>query len=185
MIAPITATSITISATLGGGAITLDGDSNDDGGGHFKISYAEYEAVCAVREFSLDLSREQLDVTTLPCGVSTAGTKYAAFKTFQPGFASGTGTMTVYFTDSQVSLANRLLGNVLLLSQEGASVRLFVNTVSDGATPPQPDLTASNYIQAGISIESMSLSVNPDDATTAELGYTITKPEVFLGAVIG
>lgn len=185
VVAPITSTSITISATKGGSAITLAGDSDDTGGGHFKISFAEYEAVCQVREFSLDLTRESLDVTTLPCGISAAGTKYAAFKKTQPGYASGTGTMSVYFTDDQTSLANRLLGNVLLRSQEGAYVKLYVNTVSDGATPPAPDDAQSLYIQSGISIEGMNLSVNPDDATVAELSYTITNPEVFLGTVIG
>ena len=182
-----TATAISISATSGGAPITLDGDSVTDGGAHIKISYAEFEAVCQVREFSIDVSRESLDVTTLPCGVgaTAASAKYAQFRKTQPGYASGTGTMTVYFTDDQNSLANRLLGNVLLKSQEGAYVQLFVNTVSDGNDPPAPDLAQSLYIQSGISIESMSLSVNPDDPTTAELNYTVNDPQVFLGATIG
>ena len=184
-VSAVTATTISVSATLGGAAITLDGDSvGDNAVNHFNISFAEFEAICQVREFSMDLSRESLDVTTLPCGVSTSSTKYAAFKKTQPGYASGNGTMTVYFTDSQTSLANRLLGNVLLKSQEGARVKLYVSTVSDGATPPAPDDSASLYIESGISIESMSLGVNPDDATTGELTYTINDPTVFLGTTL-
>ena len=181
----VTATAISISATNGGAAITLDGDAVTDGSSHIKISYAEFQAVCQVREFSFDLTREQLDVTTLPCGVGTsAGAKYASFKKFQPGYASGTGTMTVYFTDDQTALANRLLGNVLLKSQEGAYVKLYVNTVSDGQTPAAPDDAESLYIESGISIEGMSLSVNPDDATTGDLTYSILNPTVFLGTTL-
>ena len=184
-VSAVTATTISVSATLGGTAITLDGDSvGDNAVNHFKISFGEFEAICAVKEFSIDISRESLDVTTLPCGISTASTKYAAFKKTQPGFASGNGTMTILFSDNQTSLANRLLGNVLLKSQEGAQVKLYVNTVSDGQTPPAPDDAQSLYIESGISIEGMSLSVNPDDATTGELTYTITDPSVFLGTAL-
>ncbi len=180
-------TEISVSATEGGAAITLQGDSVTDGAAHIKISYSEFQAVCQVREFSIDVERESLDVTTLPCGVgaTASSAKYAQFRKTQPGYANGSGTMSVYFTDDQTSLANRLLGNVLLKSQEGAFVQLFVNTVSDGNTPPAPDLSQSLYIQSGISIESMSLSVNPDDPTIAELNYTVNDPQVFLGATIG
>jgi len=184
-VSAVTATTISVSATLGGAAITLDGDSvGDNAVNHFKISFAEFEAICAVKEFAMDLSRESLDVTTLPCGVSTGSTKYAAFKKTQAGYASGNGQMTILFSDSQTSLANRLLGNVLLKSQEGARVKLYVSTISDGATPPAPDDSASLYIESGISIESMNLSVNPDDPDTAELSYTIINPTVFLGTTL-
>lgn len=182
-----TATTIQVSATAGGAAITLQGDGGtgtaDTAGAanHISVEYADFAAICAVREFSVSIERESLDVTTLPCGVGAGGGKYAAFRKTQAGYASGTGSMTVYFSDSQVSLANRLMGNVLLKSQEGAKVRLFVNTVSDGAADPQPDLDHSLYIEADISITSMSLSVNPDDPTTGELEFAILNPTHILG----
>ena len=182
-----TDTSIDVSATAGGTAITLNGDGGtgtaDTPGAanHINISPAEFAVVCSVREFSVEITREELDVTTLPCSVG-GGSKYAAFRKTQAGYASGTGTMTVYFTDSQTSLANRLLGNVMLKSQEGASVKLYVNTVSDGAGGV--DDAASLFIEADISITSMSLSVNPDDATSAELSFNILNPKNVLGAVI-
>ena len=117
-----------------------------------------------------------MDVTTLPCGVgsgsATAG-KYAAFRKTQPGYASGTGTITVIFTDNDDALGQRMLDNVLLLPR-GRTGRLFVNTVSDGGTPAAPDLTDSMFIEADVSLESMSLSVNPDDPITAEIGYSIS-----------
>jgi len=89
----------------------------------------------------------------------------------------------VYFTDSQTSLANRLLANTLLKSQEGASVKLYVNAVA-GTTAGSINDTASLFIEADISITSMSLSVNPDDATSAELSFSITNPKNILGAVL-
>ena len=182
-----TETTIQVSATAGGAAITLNGDGGtgtaDTAGAanHISVEYAEFAAICAVREFSVSIERESLDVTTLPCGVGAGGGKYAAFRKTQAGYASGTGSMTVYFSDNQLSLANRLMGNVLLKSQEGARVRLFVNTVSDGAATPAPDLDDSLYLEADISITSMSLSVNPDDPTTGELEFSILNPTHILG----
>jgi len=182
-----TATSIDVSATAGGTAITLNGDGGtgtaDTAGAanHVSIDFHAYETVCQVREFSIEISREELDVTTLPCAVG-ASSKYAAFRATQAGYASGTGTLTVYFTDSQTSLANRLLANTLLKSQEGASVKLYVNAVAGAGSTV--DDTASLFIEADISITSMSLSVNPDDPTSAELSFSITNPKNILGAVL-
>ena len=95
--------------------------------------------------------------------------------------------MTVYFTDDQNTLANRLLGNVVLKDQNGAAVKLYVDTVAGGtpvAGEAQPDDTQSLFVEADISITSMSLSVTPDEATTAEVAYTILNPKNILGAVI-
>src|SRR6056300_1534553 len=178
-----TVNSIDVSATSGGAAITLNGDGGtgtaDTAGAanHIQIDYHAFETVCQVREFSIEISREELDVTTLPCAVGGAS-KYAAFRATQAGYASGTGTLTVYFTDSQTSLANRLLANTLLKSQEGASVKLYVNAVAGAGSTV--DDTASLFIEADISITSMSLSVNPDDPTSAELSFSITNPKNIL-----
>jgi hypothetical protein len=89
--------------------------------------------------------------------------------------------MTVLFTDDQTSLANRLLANVMLRSQAGAEVKLYVNAVAN-ATGDAPDDSRSIFVQAPISITSMSLKVNPDDATSAELSYSISgQPTSLLG----
>lgn len=180
---------ISVSATAGGTPITLTGDggsgsANTPGAAnHIQIDVMEYNTVCQVREFSIEITREELDVTTLPCGPTGSGGKYASFRKTQAGYASGTGSMTVYFTDDQTTLANRLLGNVLLKSQQGAAVKLYVNTAV-GATNVVDD-THSLYIEADISITSMSLSVNPDDPTSAELSFSITNPKKIFGATIG
>jgi hypothetical protein len=172
-------TTIQVSATKGGTAVTLNGDGGTgtaDTTGHINIKYDPFGAVCQIQSWDLSIERESLDVTTLPCGVGNSATagKYAAFRKTQPGYASGTGTITVIFTDNDDALGQRMLDNVMLSSQEGARVRLFVNTVSDGAATPDVDLTKSMYIEADISMESMSISVNPDDPLTAEIGYSVS-----------
>ncbi len=181
-----TSTAIQVSATSGGIALTLNGDGGtgtaDTPGAanHIALNPADFAVICQVREFSVEITREELDTTTLPCSVGASGGKYAAFRSTQPGYASGTGSMTVYFTDDQTSLANRLLANVMLKSQQGAEVKLYANTVSDGAGGVND--SASLYIESGISITSMSMSVNPDDPTSAELSYNVVNPKNIFGA---
>jgi len=171
-----TFTPITLNGDGGTGTANTPGNKN-----HVKIDFAEFGTVCQVKSFSLELSREELDTTTLPCGLSNGGGKYAQFRSTQAGYASGTGSMTVMFTDEQTSMANRLLANVMLKSQAGAEVRLFVSQVAN-ATGTAPDLSKSLYVQAPIAITSMSINVSPDDATVAELSYSISgQPSQLLG----
>lgn len=183
----VTPNAITVSVPGTGTPITLNGDGGsgtaDTPGAknHVKIDYSEFGAVCQVKEFSIELTREELDVTTLPCGVGNGSGKYATFRRTQAGYASGNGSMSVMFTDDQTSLANRLLANVLLRSQSGAEVKLYVNTVAT-ADGTGVDDSKSLCIQAPISITSMSLSVTPDDATVAELSFSISgQPTQLLG----
>lgn len=182
-------TAISVSASSGGSAITLLGDggtgSADTAGAanHIKVDMADFAVCCSVREFQISIEREELDVTVLPCSTANMGSKWAKFRTTQAGYASGTGSMTVYFTDDQTALTNRLMSNVLLKNQQGAAVKLYVNTVSDGAGGVND--TDSLYIESEVSINSMSLSVNPDDATSAEIAFSIINPTNILGNAVG
>ena len=182
---------ISVSATSGGTPITLLGDggtgSADTAGAanHIKVDMADFQVVCQVREFSVEITREELDVTTLPCSTTSIGSKWAAFRSTQAGFASGTGSMTVYFTDDQTALANRLLSNVLLKNQQGAAVKLYINTVANTGHGGGVNDSASLYIEADISLNSMSVGVNPDDATSAELSFTISNPTNIFGNAVG
>ena len=123
-----------------------------------------------MKSFSIDLSREEIDTTVLPCAVNTTGS-LASFRTMQAGFASGTGSMEIQFTDDQTNLANRLLGNSMRRNQDGAEVRLFINTVGSTATP---DLNDSLYIQAPISIMGFSLNVSPEDVIMGSLTFSLS-----------
>ena len=180
-----TATTIDVATAAGGSAITItaDGgtgsaDSANTGVNHIKIDYAEFAAICQVKSFTLDLSREEIDTTVLPCAVNTTGS-LASFRTMQAGFASGTGSMEVQFTDDQTNLANRLLGNSMRRNQDGAEVRLFINTVGTSATP---SLNDSLYIQAPISIMGFSLNVSPEDVIIGSLNFSLSgQPSHLLG----
>ena len=175
-----TSTTIDVSATKGGTAITLTQSGGNAGadtpGGHINIKFSPFHAVCTIQSWDLTIERESLDITTLPCSLSGSsdGTKIAPFRKTQPGYASGSGTITAIMTDNDDAIGQRMLDNVMLSSQEGARVQLFVNTISDGEATPSPDLTNSMYIEADISMESMSVSVNPDEAITADIGYTVS-----------
>ena len=175
-----TATTISVSDSKGGTAITLTQSGGDTGadtpGGHIGISYDPFGSVCQIQSWDLSIERESLDVTTLACfgsGGSGGGGKYAPFRTMQPGYASGSGTITVIFTDNDDALGQRMLDNVMLNNQDGARVKLVINAEAS-ATPGMLDDDASMFIEADIKLESMSVSVNPDDPVTGEIGYTIS-----------
>ena len=168
-----------VSATAAGTPITLakdggTGTADNELPAHINIRLADWFSVCGVREFSLDISRDELDVTTLPCsdGGDDGCARLAAFRSTQAGYASATGTMSVYFTCDQDNIANRLLGSSLLKSQNGATVRLYVCSQYKNG---EIDNDSSLYVEAEISITGMSFSVNPDDPTTGELTFSVTK----------
>ena len=167
---------IEVAATATGEAITLnqDGGTGSADQGTIEIELCDFYAVCGVRDFSLDISREELDVTTLPCfdGASGDCSKLANFRQVQSGFASATGTMSVYFTCDQENIANRLLGSSILKDQTGARTKLYVCTKTD-SNGVNDD--ASLFVDAYINITGMSFSVNPDDPTTAELSFSVKR----------
>lgn len=160
----VTATTVQIEATLGSAvAVDLTGGSTP-AGTHINMAYYEFNAVASVSNFDLNLTRNRIDITSLASTFTAAANKFAPFRNYQPGFADGTGTMTVKFTRDQTSLAQRLLTNSLLRVQEGATARLFIDTVVDnnGAV-----LTASSsYVEVPLSIEGMQFSVTTEDNPT-------------------
>ena len=81
--------------------------------------------------------------------------------------------MTVYFTCDQQNMANRLLGSSLLKDQSGARTKLYVCTQLD--SNGNVNDSDSLFIDAFINITGMSFSVNPDDVTTAELTFSVTR----------
>ena len=141
--------------------------------GHYILRLCDFQTVCGVRSFSLDLSRDELDVTTLPCSVSEAcGKELASFRKTQAGFATATGSLEVYFTCDNESIQNKILQGSLQRTQGGATVRLYVCTKTDAQG--EIDVDSSLYIEADIQLLGMSFSVNPDDPTTAQINFGVT-----------
>ena len=69
---------IEVSATDGGTAITMkkDGGTGTADQGIIEVELCDFTAMCGVREFSIDVSREELDTTVLPA--TTASVQTAA-----------------------------------------------------------------------------------------------------------
>ena len=77
--------------------------------GSYTFRLCDFQTVCGVRSFSMDLSRDELDVTTLPCSISEAcGKELASFRKTQAGFATATGSLEVYFTCDNESIQNKI-----------------------------------------------------------------------------
>ena len=165
--------------------LTVPSDSTDavrgnSADGNYVFRLCDFQTVCQVRSFSLDLSRDELDVTTLPCSVSeVCGKELASFRKTQAGFASATGTLEVYFTCDNESIGNKMLQGSLQRTQGGASVRLYVCTKTDGNG--KIDVDSSLYIEADIQLLGMSFSVDPDNPTTATINFGVTSVQSAFG----
>ena len=141
--------------------------------GSYTFRLCDFQTVCGVRSFSIDLTRDELDVTTLPCSVSEAcGKELASFRKTQAGFATATGTLEVYFTCDNESIQNKILQGSLQRTQGGATVRLYVCTKTDAQG--EIDVDSSLYIEADIQLLGMSFSVDPDNPTTATINFGVT-----------
>jgi hypothetical protein len=151
--------------------------ANSDSAGHANMTYSLSDALCGVKSWSLELSRDSIDVTTLPCKVGNAS-KYAGFKSSLGGFASGEGSMTVLMTKG-TSQANRLLANSLYKNST-AKVKLYLE--AGVATGGAVDDTTSNYIEATVSLQGFSTGVSVEDAVECEISFSLLgTPDVLFG----
>ena len=161
----------TFAATAGGSELTLSNDGTD-GTTPFTIKFAEFESVGDCREWSFEVTREELDTTTI--GQSLG--QQAPFRTFITGFGDGTGSATVYFTDDDTTIANRLIEDVVQRKQVGATFKLYTDAVLSSG---KPNDTASTSIEVPATITSASFTVNPDDAQAVEISFRPTSAPTF------
>lgn len=172
---------VSVSATKGGAAITLTGDGGtgtaNTPGGYITMEYADYAAVCDVRSWQLDLSRAEIDVTALRCGLTTGGDKLAPFRKKQSGYADGSGQMDVMFSRDQSGLANRLLTNSLLRVQDGAYVKLYLDLVAN-ALGTAPDDVASSFIEMPVNLNGMAIQpvTTEDQPIMAQVKFAAAGP---------
>ena len=168
-----------VSASAGGTPIAFTNSlSQDTPGGHINMQLSEFTSVCNVTDFDLSLDRDQLETTSLSCGCASGTTVgLAQFKTYQPGFIDGTGSLTVQLTADQGTMSSRLLKSSLSNDQNGAQIRLYINTV---CTAGEIDNSASAYIEAPISILGFSFTVSPEEVTTATVNFSLSgQPTAF------
>ena len=134
---------MTLSATNGGTALTASAAPSGFGSNFASIVFTAPQAVGSVREWSFEITRAEIDVTTI--GQAVAQT--APFRTFISGFADGSGSATVYSTDDDTLLSSRMIEDVIQRQQAGAKVKLYIDRQMSGATV---DETASRSILADI-----------------------------------
>ena len=150
---------LTVSATNGGSAVTLTDVGTAAAPNEFEVYYNDYASVGQVQNWSFEVTRSEIDVTTIG---QTVG-QYAPFKTYISGFADGSGSASVYVTDEDAALSNRLVEDVLQRQQVGAAFRLY------------QDKQATEALSRSISMDavllSASFSVNPDDAQMVEVAF--------------
>jgi hypothetical protein len=150
---------IKVSATLGGASITITDDGTAVAPNEFQVAYAEYAAVGQVQSWSFEISRAEIDVTTIG---QTVG-QYAPFRAYIPGFADGSGTATVYVTNEDAALSNRMVEDVLQRQQVGCGFKLY--------TDKQGTEALSRSIAMDAVLLSASLNINPDDAQQVEITF--------------
>lgn len=153
----------TFSATAGGSILALSNDGTD-GTTPFTIKFSEFQSVGDVREWSFEVTREEIDVTSIG---GTLG-QNAPFRSFVTGFADGTGSATVYTTDDDTTIASRLIEDVIQRKQVGATFKLYTDLVLSGTSP---DDATSRSIEFQSVLTSASYGVTPDDAQSVEISF--------------
>lgn len=168
-----TAETMTISATDGGTAIALDGDGGTGtadtagAGNHIEVSFASSFAMCEVPNISLTLSRGEIDRTALPCkpGSGASGPKLARFRSYQPGFADGNGTLTLRLIEDLAAFNNRIIQGTLFNNQSGATLKAYFNAVATTGGTTVDD-TNSLYAEFPIILLGFDTSIVQDETLT-------------------
>ncbi len=161
----------TFAATAGGSELAL-ADDGTDGTSAFGINYTEFQSVANVRSWNFEVTRDEIDVTSIG---GTLG-QSAPFRTFISGFADGTGSAEVYFTDDDTGISARLIEDVTQRNQAGATFKLYMDAVVSAGTP---DDAASRSISMDAVLTSASFSVTPDDAQAISINFRPTAAPTF------
>jgi len=158
---------LTVSTSAGGTILPITDDGTIAAPNKFEVYYADYAAVGQVQNWSFEISRAEIDVTTIG---QTAG-QYAPFKAYIPGFADGNGSASVFVTSEDGALSNRMVEDVLQRQQVGAAFKLYTDKGSTEAL--------SRSIAMDAVLLSATLNINPDDAQMVEITFRPTGAPTF------
>ena len=153
---------LTVSTTAGGTILAITDDGTLAAPNKFEVYYANHAAVGQVQNWSFEISRAEIDVTTIGQAVG----QYAPFKAYIPGFADGNGSASVFVTSEDGALSNRMVEDVLQRQQVGAAFKLYTDK---GATE-----ALSRSIAMDAVLLSATLNINPDDAQMVEITFRPT-----------
>ena len=171
-----------LSITIGTASPITAGGDTPGSDNHIELDMADYMSVCSVTEWSLSLSKDQADVTTLPCSVGTGGgSKTAPVRKQMGTFLNGEGTMSIIFTDDSTSMGQRLLADSIMVDST-VEAKLYINAVSGGAAI---DDTKSSYFEGKVTLLGFSISVNTSDALVAEVNFALAEaPKALFGVTL-
>jgi len=153
---------LTVSTSAGGVILPITDDGTLASPNEFEVYYADYAAVGQVQNWSFEISRAEIDVTTIGQAVG----QYAPFKAYIPGFADGNGSASVFVTSEDSALSNRMVEDVLQRQQVGAAFKLYTDKGSTEAL--------SRSIAMDAVLLSATLNINPDDAQMVEITFRPT-----------
>lgn len=151
-----------VSDSLGGSTITITDDGTVASPNEFQVAYSEFAAVGQVQSWGFEVTRSEIDVTT----IGQNATQYTPFRAYIPGFADGSGTATVYVTDEDSALSNRMVEDVLQRNQVGCALKLYTDKQSSEAL--------SRSISMDAVLISANFTINPDDAQQVEITFRPT-----------
>lgn len=163
---------MTVSSTVGGSAETSTAAPSGFGSDLASITYTAAAVVGQVREWSFEITRAEIDVTTI--GQTVSGT--APFRAYIPGFADGSGSATVYTTDDDTLLSSRLIQDVIQREQSGATMKLYIDRI---ITSGSVNDTASRSIEVPVILTSASLNVTPDDGQSVAIAFRPSSAPTF------
>ena len=158
---------LTVSTSAGGTILAITDDGTIAAPNKFEVYYADYAAVGQVQNWSFEISRAEIDVTTIGQAVG----QYAPFKAYIPGFADGNGSASVFVTSEDGALSNRMVEDVLQRQQVGAAFKLYTDKGSTEAL--------SRSIAMDAVLLSATLNINPDDAQMVEITFRPTGAPTF------
>jgi hypothetical protein len=155
---------LSVSTSAGGTVVDITAAGTAAAPNEFEVAYADFAIVGQVRDWSFEISRAEIDVTTIG---QTPG-QYVPFRSYISGFGDGTGSATVYMTNEDAALSNRMIEDVLQRQQSGAAFKLYVDRVFSGGTLSE---SLSRSISFDAVLTSASLNVNPDDAQSVSVNF--------------
>ena len=158
---------LTVSTSAGGTILAITDDGTIAAPNEFEVYYADYAAVGQVQNWSFEISRAEIDVTTIGQAIG----QYAPFKAYIPGFADGNGSASVFVTNEDSALSNRMVEDVLQRQQVGCAFKLYTDK---GATE-----ALSRSIAMDAVLLSATLNINPDDAQMVEITFRPTGAPTF------
>ena len=153
-----------VSSSLGGSAVDITNTGTVASPNEFQVAYAAFASVSQVREWTFEISREEIDVTT----IGGTPTQFTPFRKYIAGFGDGTGSATAYFTNEDTAMVNRMVQDVLQRQQVGAAMKLYMDQVFTGGAVSD---TLSRFIEFDATLTSASMNVNPDDAQSVSIEF--------------